>query len=164
MNKKQIPWTWEQTDYHTAKEFCEKYHYSGTIPTANKYLFLFYENNEPVGIISFGAGANRNIGKPYGLEQNQVIELTRVAFKDHHNYLTTYIAQALKEIKKDNPEIKKVISYSDLRHSHEGTLYKAANFKFDAETKMSGIDMIKEMLKLNSLDDKLEIILRTFTN
>lgn len=138
MNKEQVEWEMELTDHSVAKYFCETYHYSRTAP-ASQYKFLFKENGIPVGVILFGKGANRNIAKPYGLEMENVLELTRVAFKEHHNYLSMYISKAIKHIKNIDKNLKLIVSYADLRH-HEGTLYKSSNFKFDNLSKMSGIE------------------------
>ena len=143
MDKKQVEWRMEETDHKTIKYFCENFHYSKTAP-ASQFKFLFFENNEPVGVITFGKGANRNIAKPFGLEMENVLELTRCAFKKHHNYLSMYISKAIKQIKQDNKDIKLIVSYSDLRQQHEGALYKSANFEFDGERKMSGIEYFDE--------------------
>ena len=142
-NNKVVPWRMEYTNHKTLKHFCEKYHYSKTCP-ASVYRYVFYENDKQVGIISFGNGTNRFIGRPFNLEQNQVLELTRVAFKEHSNYLSVYLSNAIKDIKKRDKKILLIISYSDLRQSHYGTLYKANSFIFDSERKLYGIEVLKE--------------------
>lgn len=140
MNKKQIEYTIELTNKSKCDYFCKNYHYSKTCPNS-KYIFLIKENNKEVGVITFGKGANRNIGKPFNLEMNELYELTRCAFNNHHNYLSMYIAKCIKDIRKKEKNIKAIISYSDLRQEHYGILYKSANFKLHKETKMSGIEI-----------------------
>lgn len=144
MNNKQIEFKMELCEHKTIKHFCENYHYSKTAP-ASIYKFLFVENAKEVGVITFGRGANRNIAKPFNLEQENVLELTRVAFNKHHNYLSSYISKCIKHIKQQDKNVKLIISYADKRQLHDGVLYKACSFNNDGERKMNGIEYYDEI-------------------
>lgn len=134
----------EKEAFKKAKWLCENFHYSRTVPPS-KYYFTVYEEGELCGVITYGNGANRNGAKQFNLSQQQALELTRCAFKSHKNYLSLYISKAHKYLKTQNIEL--VYSYSDLRQSHFGTLYKSANFKFQAERKLQGDEIYNEEKK-----------------
>lgn len=131
----------EKNAFKIGKELCEKYHYSATCPPS-KYYFTIYENSELVGILTYGTGANMNGSKQFNLSQQEALELTRVCFSKHQNFLSLYISKAHKHLKSKG--IKLIYSYSDLRQSHFGTLYKSANFKFVAERKLNGDEIFNE--------------------
>ncbi len=124
--------------YQTCKMLCKDYHYSKTCP-ASQFYFVVYEDNELVGCITYGQGANRNGAKQFGLTSKECLELTRCCFISHKNYLSKYISQAHKYLK--SLGYKLIFSYSDLRQQHFGTLYKANSFVLVGERKLNGIEI-----------------------
>ena len=65
-------------------------------------------------------------GKEY---KNCVIELHRLHILDvtPKNTESWFISKSLKLLKEDKPQIRAVISFSDMTVGHEGTIYKATN-------------------------------------
>lgn len=115
---------------HAAAKFaCEKWHYSRSIPAGKNRLIGVWENKQFIGAVIFGLGVNKNIGRPFGLCQGEVVELVRIALKDHKTHVTRIVKIALSLLKKDNPGIHIVVSYADPLQGHEGTIYRAGNWK-----------------------------------
>lgn len=108
---------------------CKKYHYSKTAPVGRRMAFAIFEEDEFIGVIIYSTGSNHNIAKPFGLEQGQVIELTRIALKNHKNFVSYYIGKTLKIIKHKSPRVKVIVSYADKDHQkHHGGIYQATNW------------------------------------
>lgn len=63
-------------------------------------------------------------------------ELARLFIDDEvpANAETFLIAATVKAIKKNNPDVKMLVSYADPSVGHAGTIYKAANWKPDGRT------------------------------
>jgi hypothetical protein len=124
--------------YEAAKYACENWHYSKCIPSSmqKRVAIGIWENEEYVGAIIFGHGANPSIGKPYGLTIYEVCELTRVALKNSHMYpVSKYLSIAIKFLKKRNPGIRLIVSYADTGQGHHGGIYQATNWIYEGVSK-----------------------------
>lgn len=80
-----------------AKYACEHFHYSRVCPLVARSYSFFTPSSEFIGCVIFGHGATLNIGKPFGLEQNNCYELVRVALngKQGHGQTSRIVAAAL---------------------------------------------------------------------
>lgn len=113
-----------------AKYACVNWHYSKSLPSSKLIKYGVWEDEKFIGCVIYGRGANNNIGKPFNLEQTQICELVRVALTTHITPVTRIIAITLKMLKKENPDLLKVISYADkTNQGHEGIIYKAGNWQ-----------------------------------
>ena len=92
---------------------CENFHYSKSIPTGRKIGFAIFEEEKFKGVIAYSLGANRNIGKPFGMTQGEVIELSRVALQSIKNPMSYYLKETIRIIEDKSPSVKLVISYLD---------------------------------------------------
>ena len=79
-----------------AQQAVMKYHYSRTMPSASACYGFWEPNVRFIGCIIFGAGATPYLCEPYGLEQQQVWELVRIAFCDHVVPVSQCVALALR--------------------------------------------------------------------
>lgn len=110
---------------------CRHFHYSKATPSTITAGYNVYNgNDEWCGVVLFGGGANRHIGKPYGLVQGQVLELTRVALNGKQEQTSKAVAMALKQLHIDKPICRLVVSYADCDQSHLGTIYQATNWVY----------------------------------
>lgn len=108
---------------------CKNFHYSKSIPCGRKMAFAIFEESVFTGVIIYSTGANNNIAKPFGMEQGQVIELTRVALKSHKNPVTYYLSRTINIIKQKSPRVQIIVSYADKDHQgHLGKIYQANNW------------------------------------
>ena len=109
---------------------CKYYHYAGHSPAGNVLGYSVFNDDVFCGVVTFGSGANNNIGTAYGLKQGEVCELTRVALNGKQPTTSQVVAMCLKHLKKDAPLIRLVVSYADADQKHYGTIYQATNWLY----------------------------------
>ena len=114
------------------REVCKNKHYLHRVPSIIEFYGL-YKENLLLGIITFGIPPNRNLMKICGEKyKNAVLELNRlwcydIAPRNAESYL---IAQGIKLLKIDKPNIKILVSFADMREGHLGYIYQASNWYF----------------------------------
>ena len=109
---------------------CMKFHYAKAIPSAEYAYNVYNEQNEWCGTIIYGVGATPNIAKPFGLANGEVLELLRVALNGKQPCMSECVAASLKQIHKDAPHIKMIVSFADMDQNHYGTIYQATNWLY----------------------------------
>lgn len=115
--------------HEAAKYAVEKWHYSRTVPAGKRIFLGVWEGEKFVGAVIFGLGANRNLGKRYGLGNFERCELTRVALADHRVHPTSrVVAISLRLLSRHSPNIRAVFSYADTGQGHIGTIYQAGGW------------------------------------
>lgn len=114
--------------YEAAKYACQNYHYSKTIPASKLVKIGVWENEEFIGAVIFGLGANNNLGKPYGLPSLECCELVRVALKEHQSPVTQIVSRSINLLKNHCVGLKLIISYADTAQNHLGVIYQAGNW------------------------------------
>jgi len=125
--------------FHSARYAVENWHYSHSMPAGKLVKIGVWEDEQFIGAVIFGRGANNNSAKSFGLKQNECCELVRVALKEHETSVTRIISIALKILKKNNPGIQLVFSYADeTNQGHKGIIYKAGNWNYVGERRASG--------------------------
>lgn len=113
----------------------KNWHYSKKMPVGKLVKIGVWEDNRFIGCVLFSRGANNNIGKPFGLEQTEICELTRVALSIHKSHVTRILAIAIKMLRKKAPGLRMIVSYADPQKGHEGTIYKAGNWIYLGKNK-----------------------------
>lgn len=117
---------------HTAAKYAvEHWHYSRCMPKSKLVKIGVWEDGSFIGVVIFGAGANYNLHKRYSVKTTEICELVRIALRKHKTPVTKIVAISLKMLRKVCPELKLVVSYADRDQGHEGTIYKAGNWKLD---------------------------------
>jgi hypothetical protein len=114
--------------HEAAKFACLNWHYSKSIPVGKLVKVGVWENEKFIGVIIFAYGANKNIGKPFGLTQNECCELVRVALTRHETTVSRIMAISIKWLKKQSPGLRLVVSYADTAQGHHGGIYQATNW------------------------------------
>lgn len=116
---------------HEAAQYaCVHWHYSKAIPVGKLVKVGVWENGIFIGVVIYSHGANRYIGNPYGLTQNQAVELTRVALTKHHAPVSKILSLSLRFLKMSCPGLRLVISYADADQDHHGGIYQATNWLY----------------------------------
>lgn len=125
---------------HKAAAYATKHwHYSKSMPTPPLIKIGVSEDGVFIGVVLFSRGANNNLGAPYGLEKNQVCELTRVALANHKSQVSKIVSIALLMLKKHCPDLKLCISYADPREGHLGIIYQAMNWIYTGTSSKSSL-------------------------
>lgn len=114
--------------YDAVKFACQTWHYSKSVPAGKMVKVGVWENSIFKGVVLFSRGANRFIGSPYGLGQDECCELTRIALSNHKTPVTKIISIAIKMLKKQSPKLKLIVSYADIDEGHLGKIYQAGNW------------------------------------
>ena len=110
------------------KYACKNFHYAKSVPTV-QYAYNIYNNDDEwCGVIVFGGGANNNLPKAFGKNAGEVLELERVALNGKQEQTSKAVAMALRQLHKDDPLCQIVVSFSDHRQRHLGTIYQATNW------------------------------------
>ena len=122
-----------------ANNFVKKNHYSGKVVNMSNLHFGCFLDGKLHGVMSYGSPMDkRNVlplvdsgVKDTNKRWNEMLELNRMAFD---NYLPKYsesrcIAISIRLIKKNAPQIKWILSYSDATQCGDGTIYRASGFK-----------------------------------
>jgi hypothetical protein len=82
-------------------------------------------------VVIFSRGANKDLGKPYGLTKTEVCELTRVALDNRHQTtVTKVVAIAIKLLKRKCPGIRLILSFADPEQGHIGAIYQGGNWLY----------------------------------
>ena len=134
-------------DKTTAEDMIVKYHYSHKWSLCQVVYGIFYITDKPsqffnaieeklIGCVVFSQPAGRSAAASISdlIKVDECMELIRLVILDGQNYgknIESFcISQSLKLLKRDFPNIKAVISYSDTEQNHIGTIYQATNFLF----------------------------------
>ena len=128
-----------------AKEMIIKNHYSHLWTKVSYSIGLFYldegehqffggVNEKLVGVACYGDPVGRNSGTSISelLERTEVLELTRLWIEDGYgcNIESWFVSQTFDWLKKNAPHIRALISYSDPKEGHLGTVYQSTNWLY----------------------------------
>lgn len=116
--------------HQAARYAVEHWHYSRSLPTPPLVKVGAWENDRFIGCVVFSRGAVQNIGKPFGLLQTEVVELTRVALDRHQTPVSRIVRLALAFLRRQSPGIRLVISFADPSQGHVGGIYQAGGWTY----------------------------------
>ena len=115
-----------------ANDFIKKHHYSGKVVNNSCLHFGAFLDGKLHGVMSYGPSLDKQkmLGLVEGTGWNEFLELNRMAFDDYlpRNSESYCIAKSIKLIKKNAPQIKWIVSFSDGCSCGDGTIYRASNF------------------------------------
>jgi hypothetical protein len=120
-----------------ANEFIKKFHYSHKVVSNSKlHLGIFNKTNSRLeGVLSFGYPMNPK-STPQKIVKNsnytEMYELNRMAMDDEAPKLSESqaIGICIKWLKKYQPHIKWLLSFSDGKEGNVGTIYQATNWTY----------------------------------
>lgn len=126
-----------------ANPFVCRVHYSGKVVQNSQLHFGCFLDGQLHGVMSFGPSMNKYklVDLVKDTKWNEFIELNRMAFDDYlpANSESRCIGLALRQIKKQAPHIKWVVSFADGTQCGDGTIYRASNFVLTGITKNHSI-------------------------
>ena len=149
-------------DYRAAKYAVMKWHYSRTMPVGKLVKYGVWENDIFSGCVIFGRGASKPIYKSLSLGYTELVELVRVALNKHATPVSKIISICIKILKRTNPGLKMIVSFSDMNQNHYGTIYQAGNWIYTGETARMKVPVIdgkmvhKRTLGVTHFDDNLK--------
>ena len=128
-----------------AKDIIVNNHYSGLWTKVSYAIGLFtsevdehafFANVEEklIGVACYGDPIGRSAGQSITplLERTEVLELTRLFVFDGYgsNIESWFLSQTFDWLRENAPHIKGLISYSDPKVGHNGTIYQATNWLY----------------------------------
>ena len=114
---------------HEAAKFAVmNWHYSQAMPAGKIVAYGVWEDKSFVGAVLYGHGANNKLGKPYGLDMTECVELVRIAMTNHKTTVSQVVAKTFQLLKASNPRIRLIVSFADPEQSHHGGIYQAGNW------------------------------------
>lgn len=135
----------EPLDRDPARDFVATHHYAKSYPAARVAYGLYRAFTGLVGVVVFGRGMQDAAGQRYapGVDPAHVVELQRLVLLDEieGNAESWSVAQALRMLQADLPEVRLVLSYSDpvvrrradgtkILPGHVGTVYQALGARY----------------------------------
>ena len=115
-----------------ANPFMKTHHYSGKVVNNSQLHFGAFLDGKLHGVLSYGPSLDKSkiLGLVPGTKWNEFLELNRMAFDEvlPRNSESFVIAQTIRMIKKQAPQIKWIISFADGCSCGDGTIYRASNF------------------------------------
>jgi len=123
--------------HDAVKYACENWHYSKSVPVPPLVKIGVWEDEQFVGCVIFGRGANNNMLKPYGLESTEGCELIRIALNKHQTTVSRIIRIAILFLKKNSQNLKLIVSFADPQYGHHGGVYQAGNWIYSGDTAKS---------------------------
>lgn len=126
----------KQVTVDNYKLFYDNYHYMGA-GGRRGFTLGAYLQDELIAACTIGAITRAEMATRLGYQTSQVRELARFCISPRHhviNFSTWFMSRCIKIYKANNKDIKLLISFADTTQGHSGTIYKAANWKFDGET------------------------------
>ena len=106
---------------------CLNFHYAKAVPSSS-YAYNVYNDGVWCGCIVYGGGANHYIAAPFGMKNGEVFELVRVALNGKQTCTSECVAASLRQLHKDAPQLKIIVSYADADQEHYGIIYQATNW------------------------------------
>lgn len=116
---------------HEAKEYIIEHHYSHGCHNSPSPCYGLFDGLHLIGVCMFATPCSEAVrASVFGEDmKDAVIELHRLHILDitPTNTESYFISRCLKMLKKDRPETKAVLSFSDSTEGHIGTIYRATN-------------------------------------
>ena len=144
MSKADLKIDWATHD--SAKYACVNWHYSGCLPVGKLVKIGAWEKGKFIGVVLFGRGATPNLGKPYDLDQDECVELVRIALTKHNNAVSRIVSLAIKFLHKANPKLRLIVSFADSSQGHHGGIYQAGNWIYNGQGTSAKFYMIRGKL------------------
>ena len=132
MGKSDLVMDW--ATHKAAKHACQKWHYSGCLPSGKLFKVGAWEAGRFIGVVLFGRGATPNLCKPYGLKQTECVELVRIAMRDHETPVSRIVSLALRKLRGFSPGVRLVVSFADPGQNHHGGIYQAGNWIYTGQS------------------------------
>lgn len=136
-----------------AEEMIIKYHYTHKWSLCQVAYGIFYitdinipffdgvKDEKLIGCVVFGQPVGRSAAESISplIKIDEVFELTRLFCHDGYgkNIESYSIAKSLDLLRRDFPEIKAIISYSDCEQGHKGTIYQATGFYYQGNSSLA---------------------------
>jgi hypothetical protein len=119
--------------HEAAKYACENWHYSKSVPVPPLVKVGAWERDKFVGVVIFSRGATPSLLNPFGLQQTEGCELTRIAMTKHDTPVSRIVRLAIQFLKRNSSELRLIVSFADPSEGHHGGVYQAGNWIYSGQ-------------------------------
>jgi len=133
---------------------CENWHYSGCIPRFGSIKLGVWERGDFRGVVIFSRGATPQLGNPYGLNQTECCELTRIALRSHDSQVSRIVAICLRFLRRKCPGMRLVVSFADDRQGHHGGVYQANGWIYAGAAKTQDFKILGKFVHPKTLHNR----------
>ena len=110
------------------------WHYSQTMPVVKTVRLGVWWDGVFKGAVIFSRPC-RNQHLMFGLKQEEVCELARVALDRHEGFhVTAVVARATRKLQERCPALRLVVSFADPAEGHLGRIYQAGNWIYTGKS------------------------------
>jgi hypothetical protein len=120
--------------HEAAKYAVMNWHYSKSMPSGKLVSYGVWEQESFRGAVIYGRGATPFLLTPYNLDQTQGCELVRIALTQHQTPVSQIVAQTIKLLKQNNPNLRLIVSFADPSQGHAGGIYQAGNWIYTGQS------------------------------
>jgi hypothetical protein len=92
-----------------------------------------------IGVVLFSRGASQHLLKPFGLEQTEGCELTRIALSNHRSFVSQIMVIAIAFLRRKNLGLRLIVSFADPEQGHHGGIYQATNWVYSGTSAKSTV-------------------------
>lgn len=121
------------------RAFFNAHHYAG-FGRPSSILYVAKLNGDMIATAKFATPVRQGIAATVNVQNNQLLELDRFCIHPSYhkkNFPSHFMSRILKMLKKDRPDILKLVSFADPRFGHLGTIYQASNWEYVGKTARS---------------------------
>lgn len=115
-------------DYEVAKDLM-RFHYFGKMGN-HKVSFVAMLGGVPIAACVFANPVRIEVAKKQGVKYNEILELSRFVIHPRYhkkNFASWFISRCVKRL----CGIKMIVAFADSTYNHDGTIYRALNWKLD---------------------------------
>jgi GNAT superfamily N-acetyltransferase len=115
-----------------------KYHYMANIGRFGSVRYVAKLNNKIIASAVFSHPTREQSAKRLNVLSKHALELTRFVIHPQYqkkNLASMLLGKAIRFIKGNKPLVKVIYTFADTTYAHEGTIYRAAGWKFDGFVK-----------------------------
>ena len=116
----------------TAKKLLDECHYAGYGRAATS-VYAAMQGDEIAAVAKFAPVVRKEVASKEGFSHDAVLELDRfyiVPKFQVKNMASKVMSLVVTAVKKEHPNVKLLVSFADPAQGHDGTIYKASNWKF----------------------------------
>jgi hypothetical protein len=114
-----------------AKKFLSSWHYA-QFGKKGKFIYAAKLGEEILAIAKFGPVSRKEIATSIGGTPKDIYELDRFCIhpmRQKKNFASFFLSRATKAFFASDPQINKIVAFSDLTFGHDGSIYKACNWE-----------------------------------
>lgn len=112
-----------------------KWHYHQKIGRYG-HEYVAYLENTPIAACTFASILRQQTAKKQMVTSKEILELVRfVIHPNYHkkNFGSWFSSRCIKLLKIEQPQLKKIIAFSDTTYNHNGNIYRASNWIYDGK-------------------------------